>query len=810
VTRLLRWSWRDLRARWVQVVAIAFIVALGSGTYSGLSSTSAWRRLSYDASYRRLRVDDIHVTLSDGSYVDAATLAATATSISHRGGIRTAQARLIVPTQVDASTAHRTILVPGRIVGAPVVGGTSGVDLQGAKQGRVLRPGDSTTATATIDYHFAHHYGLPAHGTITVSANQRLEYVGQVLQPDYFVITGNQGNLLAEANYAVVFTSLDRAQTLAGRPGAANDLVVALKPGADLRRVEQELRTALAARFPDVGVKVQARSADRDYRSFYDDIANDQRFYNIFAVLILAAAAFAAFNLTGRMVEAQRREIGIGMALGVPPRRLAVRPVLAGTEIAVLGVVLGIGMGALLGFLMGSVLRGFVPLPVWRIPFQAGTFARGAALGLVIPIAATIYPVWQAVRVAPVDAIRTGALNARGRVPLLARIPLPGRTTGQLPFRNLLRAPRRTVTTVLGVAAAITVLIGVVGMTDSFFATIDRADHELLRSSPRRLSVDLASFVPESSSVVTGVRQSPVVSRSSTDLRLGGTLFHGTAHVDTLLQLVDIQHGIWTPTIAHRRPAGGLPGIVVSAKAAHDLGTGPGRVITLRHPQRSGLTSYRYVRSRVRVIGITPLPTRYVAFMDLGSASIMGLSGITNTMIVVPRAGVTASEAERALFGQPGVASVQPVQGYTDSVRHELARVLDILLIVEGAVLLLALLIAFNSASINADERARDHATMFAFGLPVRRVVRMAITESAVMGVLGTAVGVLLGWVLLGWLIQDLLPRAYPDLGIVSYVAPRTLMTAAGVGVLAVALAPLLTIRKLRAMDIPSTLRVVE
>ena len=52
----------------------------------------------------------------------------------------------------------------------------------------------------------------------------------------------------------------------------------------------------------------------------YDDIEGDQRLYDIFAVLILAGAAFAAFNLAGRIVEAQRREIGIGMALGVPRR----------------------------------------------------------------------------------------------------------------------------------------------------------------------------------------------------------------------------------------------------------------------------------------------------------------------------------------------------------------------------------------------------------------------------------------------------------------------------------------------------------
>ena len=36
----------------------------------------------------------------------------------------------------------------------------------------------------------------------------------------------------------------------------------------------------------------------------------------MFAVLILLSAAFAAFNLIARLIEAQRRELGVGMALG--------------------------------------------------------------------------------------------------------------------------------------------------------------------------------------------------------------------------------------------------------------------------------------------------------------------------------------------------------------------------------------------------------------------------------------------------------------------------------------------------------------
>ena len=48
----------------------------------------------------------------------------------------------------------------------------------------------------------------------------------------------------------------------------------------------------------------------------------------------------------------------------------------------------------------------------------------------------------------------------------------------------------------------------------------------------------------------------------------------------------------------------------------------------------------------------------------------------------------------------------------------------------------LALLIAFNTANINADERARDHATMFAYGVPVRRVLGILAMEGFVLGLL--------------------------------------------------------------------------
>jgi putative ABC transport system permease protein len=142
--------------------------------------------------------------------------------------------------------------------------------------------------------------------------------------------------------------------------------------------------------------------------------------------------------------------------------------------------------------------------------------------------------------------------------------------------------------------------------------------------------------------------------------------------------------------------------------------------------------------------------------------------------------------------------------------KDEVRQFVDILQIAQIIVLLLAVLIAFNSTSIATEERRREHATMFAFGLPLRRVMQIIATETFVIGVVATAFGSGLGYVLLRWIVQSQVASTSPDLAIDPYLARSTLVTAVLVGVVAVTLAPFLTVRKLRRMDVPSTLRVLE
>src|SRR5262250_1413284 len=96
----LRWSWRDLCARLAQVFGLALVIALGTGTYAALLSTSAWRTQSNDASFALLHVHDLRVALAPGSMVPDGSLQAVARGLPHAAEVAGARERLIVPTQV--------------------------------------------------------------------------------------------------------------------------------------------------------------------------------------------------------------------------------------------------------------------------------------------------------------------------------------------------------------------------------------------------------------------------------------------------------------------------------------------------------------------------------------------------------------------------------------------------------------------------------------------------------------------------------------------------------------------------------------
>ncbi|HMO54694.1 MAG TPA: ABC transporter permease, partial [Tepidiformaceae bacterium] len=686
----------------------------------------------------------LHPELAQGSSVPPGTLASLALSVD---GVAAAEERLILPIQVDASRDGEAILVPGVLIGVPVESGGPQIDGLFAHAGRRLGPEDAGQPVAMLEAHFARHFGLPAQGQVRISGGAALDYVGHALTPEYFVVTTETGGLLAEANFAAVFTSIQTARLLGNREEQVNDLVVTLEAGASRPEARERLLGALSAGLGGTGVTVTTREDHPSFAMIEADIDGDQQIYDIFALLIFAGAVVAAFNLISRIVESQRREIGVAMVLGIPPFRIALRPMLVAAQIALLGVIFGIGVGVLLGRAMSGVLQDFSPLPNWQTGFQWRVFLTVGLLGFLLPFVATIWPVWRAVRVTPVEAIRAGYRAARGGglAPLIRWLHPPGNTFWQIPVRNVVRAPRRSLLTSLGIAAAIAALVAFVGLIDSFLATIDRGDDETLWVNPDRVEVNLDRVYPTTGAEVASILAAPAIRKGLPQLRLGSVAIHDGEEINLQVRLLPLDNDVWAPRLSAGRVDRNTPGIYLSELAARNLGLEPGDRLTVRHPRLEPGGSFALIETEMVVLGLHAHPFRFFAYMDATQAGVFGLDGMSNVVEVLPAAGASRDAVKRELFSLPGVASATGVSESSEAIANLLNEFVVLLRVIEGAMLVLALLIAFNSASINMDERSREHATMFAYGVRVRTVLRMAIAENVILGIVATVLGVLAG-----------------------------------------------------------------
>lgn len=805
----LRWSTRDLRRRAVLVVAIALLLALGTGLYTGLGSMESWRVASNDTSFAQLAVHDLRVEVSEGSFVAEGRLAATTTDLD---GVVAAEERLIVPTQVDASREDETILVPGQLVGVDVGDGGPTVNGIAAAEGRTLNARDVGSGRVMLDVSFTDGRDLPASGEAIVGSAP-VRYVGHAQSPEYFVVTEGDAGFQFPGAFAVVFAPIEDAQRLSGREAVVNDLVLRLAPEVDRAAAAADLERLLAAELPGVGTTVTATEDIAAHRILYRDAEGDQLLMNIFAVLVLLGASLAAFNLISRVVESQRREIGISMALGTPISRIALRPALLGVQIAVLGTVLGIVAGLAVSAALRRILEDQLLLPTVETPFEPWVFARGAALSVVVVVAATAYPVWRGLQVDPVEAIRSNARGAgrAGLVNLLKGVRVPGGSLAQMPLRAVLRGPRRTAMTAGGIAAVIAVVVALLGTLGVFQDMVDRSERSAIGTTPERVIVTLDGIHPEDGATVAAVANSRAVDEAEPWLRVGGRLSSRREGFDVLIGTVPSDATLWQPIVRSGEFSPATRGLLLAEGAADDLGVGVGDAVLLTHPVPSGTEErFRLETTSLPVAGTHSDPFRGLVYVDAGLAAELGLGGLASAVNVTPAPGSSAAQVTRALVDEPGVASVEAAVAPTEALKDAIDQYVALLLVPVAIGVVLALLIGFNSTAIGADERRREYATMFAFGIRPRVAVLLACVESTIVGIIGTAVGVGLGTALLWWIVHVQFPEVLPEFGGRVVLTPQALGAAVVAGVLVVGAAPLLTLRRLRRADVPSALRVME
>ena len=119
-----------------------------------------------------------------------------------------------------------------------------------------------------------------------------------------------------------------------------------------------------------------------------------------FALLALVLAAVGVYGVMAYSVAARTREIGVRVALGAQPRNVFGMIVRQGLGAAAAGLTLGLLGAAALGRVLTSLLYGVKPTDVL-------TFVGVAGVLLGVVLAACLVPARRAVRVDPLEALRS-------------------------------------------------------------------------------------------------------------------------------------------------------------------------------------------------------------------------------------------------------------------------------------------------------------------------------------------------------------------------------------------------------------------
>jgi putative ABC transport system permease protein len=299
--------------------------------------------------------------------------------------------------------------------------------------------------------------------------------------------------------------------------------------------------------------------------------------------------------------------------------------------------------------------------------------------------------------------------------------------------------------------------------------------------TPTGSSSSSTRSTPSNSPVVAAISDAAAVGRIDAGVRLPATALgpEPDDDIDLLVEFVDLDRAVWTPTVEEGTAtiSGDAPGILLARKAADDLGAGVGDTVTLRHPIRTDAGGFSIVESSLVVAGIHANPIRTFAFLDIADSARFGLEGLVNVVQAYPADDATRSDLQRAVFGLPGVASSQPVARISEAIDEALDQFVSFLFVTAAAVLVLAILIAFNATRITVEERqtrARHHARLRA--PDPNRARRRRQGECHRRSSIATVLGLVGGVVFLRWMLASLASTTLPDVGIDVYLSPTTIV----------------------------------
>jgi putative ABC transport system permease protein len=320
-------------------------------------------------------------------------------------------------------------------------------------------------------------------------------------------------------------------------------------------------------------------------------------------------------------------------------------------------------------------------------------------------------------------------------------------------FGGVSRRPARVLLTVLGIAAGVTLSFAASAQNASLSSGTAQLYHQLAGRS----SLELVALGPQGMPLavaervrgLAGVRAAAPVSESWITLR------HGSRSVDLRLLGLDQSIGAIAGTLGRNMPhikRGGTIGLYLPKRIASRLGVGGEAEV--QAVSQIGLTP-TYVAGVLSARRLGSLAESSVALAPLALAELLSGGGdhIQRVLVAVQGNQPGMRQALQAAGGPGTVVSsatqeVQTAEQASALDRSSSSLFAALSLVVGG-------LLAYGAMMLTMAERRREVAMLRALGCGLGALLSAVLLDALLLGLLGTALGLLCGRLAVGWLLPS-------------------------------------------------------
>ncbi|MFH5835468.1 FtsX-like permease family protein [Proteiniclasticum sp. C24MP] len=553
---------------------------------------------------------------------------------------------------------------------------------------------------------------------------------------------------------------------------------------------------------------------DRDGFPGYANLGDDARrlgsLATIFPLFFFLVAALVCLTTMTRMVEEERIQIGTLKALGYKTPTIAMKYIIYALLASLIGSIIGFLVGfQLFPRVVIGIYGNMYSTPYILSPFHWDLALLSTAISVVTTVSASLFATLSELKETPAILMQPKAPKPGKRILLERFTPLWKRMSFsyKVTFRNIFRYKKRFLMTVLGISGCTALLVTGFGIRDSVnaimgsqFDDISLYDGMVFLNTDKEESLrDLDVILGENEDVESYL----AVHNESVSLYRNGS----SREYEVNLMVPEETRGLGD-FIDLRQRVGQEPlelsedGAVITEKIAKLLDVSVGDTLIYRD---TDTRTYEFT-----VSGIAENYLSHYVYMhkDYFSQITIREPEINAGLFNLEEAeGIEESAFSEKLMDNEGVLGSMLVR----SIRDEFGKTLEmldfvvlILILAAGA---LAFVVLYNLTNINITERIREIATIKVLGFRDKEVSAYVYRENIFLTIIGTLMGLLLGFVLHRFVI-DTMELDNMMFGriikVFSYVVSMLLTMLFAVFV------NLFMFRKLQNVDMASSLKSVE